>query len=308
MGREGCGCQQAALPQWQLFGDFELHADPPLHAWVSAIGCNGGAWAGDSTVQVQAAADTLLCVVHQPPDATLPQRRQLHHWETGVLAGQPAQQPLAALRIVPRGNAALSSFSNNNWPCCAVTPSARCRLCQIILKRTTPVPWSAVGGVETFHATVPRTDVQDSIRSGIASAKATYQEKMTASKETVRVRHWASWVVCEILLLLQACGVYSVGPVARHSLFESSPTSHVPHWLGWVLWPCRLQEATLLREVKSLRNAVLHSGQNSRSKYCLHITDQQADRRKSSHPGATAAHMHAVRATGCACMHVVACV
>lgn len=106
----------------------------------------------------------------------------------------------------------------------------------IILKRTTPVPWSAVGGVETFHATVPRTDVQDSIRSGIASAKATYQEKMTASKET---------------------------------------------------------EATLLREVKSLRNAVLHSGQNSRSKYCLHITDQQADRRKSSHPGATAAHMHA---------------
>jgi hypothetical protein len=93
----------------------------------------------------------------------------------------------------------------------------------VVLKRTTPVPWSAVGGVETFHATQPRLDVQGALVADVAHAKSVYQEDLAAS---------------------------------------------------------RREESMLLREVKTLRSAVMHGGQNARSKYCLHITDQQDDRRK----------------------------
>ena len=58
------------------------------------------------------------------------------------------------------------------------------------------MPWSAVGGIETFHATKPRTDAQEALKDGIAAAKANYQDRMAASKREVRARVSCLVVLC----------------------------------------------------------------------------------------------------------------
>lgn len=57
-----------------------------------------------------------------------------------------------------------------------------------MLKRTTPVPWSAVGGVDTFRSTVPRDAQHAVIRTELQKARQMYTEELQQSrKEDSRV-------------------------------------------------------------------------------------------------------------------------